>query len=434
MPMTETIFGLPGVHEGCPKRYHEGQARADSPDRTLANIRPLFKQAGLTRLGNVTLLDHHDLPVTVAVRPNSKSLAVSSGKSTSLEGALVSGAMEALELYAAEEACPPSFMCPYESLETPKIPAARLPFRKHAIFQPSRRHRWCTGWDLVGRCEVAVPMEWVTMDLCFDTMRESMAVFRTDSNGLASGNHRLEAICSALLESVERDAVTLHQYAAKLWAGALAGVRLDNISSPRLRDLLERCDRAGLDMHLYDCTSDNGIPVFQAYCCDRESPRQVAGGYGAHLDPAVAAERALLEAVQGRTVVIAGARDDIFSLYYDLRRLKDARDFLEWTRLNPPTRELSTQSLATTSFEGDIEVIVKRLGDHGLNQVIAVDITPKDWPVAVYRVLVPGLEGYYRFNHAGPRALDFLEQLQQRLPELKAGASSGVLHFPAGGA
>lgn len=434
MHMTEPLFGLSGLSGGCPKRYLDGQARAESPDRTLAAIRPLFKQAGLTRLGNVTFLDRHDLPVTVAVRPNSKSLAVSSGKSTSLDGALVSGAMEALELYAAEEASPPTFLCPYESLDTPKIPMARLPFRKHAIFQPSRKQSWCMGWDLIGRCEVAVPFEWVTMDLCFDPMRESMAAFRTDSNGLASGNHPLEAICSALLESVERDAVTLHQYAAKLWAGALGGVRLDNVESPRLRGLLERCDRAGLDLYLYDCTSDNQVPVFQAYCCDRESPRQVAGGYGAHLDPTVAAERALLEAVQGRTVVIAGARDDIFSLYYDLRRLKDARDFIEWTRLNPPTRELPTQSLATSSFEGDIEVILARLQENGLNQAIVVDLTPKDWPVAVFRVLVPGLEGYYRFNNPGPRALDFLEQLQRRLPELKAGASSGVLHFPAGGA
>lgn len=427
------LFGLPGLTQGCPKRYAEGQARSENPLQTLEKIRPLFRQAGLTRIGNVTHLDRHDIPVTVAIRPNSKSLAVSSGKSTTLEGALVSGAMEALELYAAEEAAPESFLAPYAELSGATIPVELLPFRRFSMFHPSRPERWCQGWDLIQRESVAVPTEWVTMDLCFSPFRESMASFRTDSNGLASGNHPLEAICSALLESVERDAVTLHQYAGELWAGALQGVCLDSLTNPRLRELLARTDRADLDIFLYDCTSDIGVPVYKAFCCDREAPRQVAGGYGAHLDAQVAAERAILEAVQGRTVVIAGARDDIFSLYYDIRRLKDARQFLHWSKLNPPNCQLSDTKLDTPSFEGDLQVILERLQAVGLNRAIVVDVTPTDWPISVYRILVPGLEGYHRFNRPGPRARRFLEELKGRLPSLEQGTSTGVAHLPAGG-
>ena len=343
---------------------------------------------------------------------------------------MVSGAMEALELYVAEEASPPTFLCAHQDLETPSIPASLLPLRKHSIFHPSRPERWCMAWDMIKRQEVAIPFEWVTMDLCFSPFRESIASFRTDSNGLASGNTLLEAISSALLETIERDAVTLHHYSTQLRGGRSTCVRLESLASERLQNLLARLDRAGLDMYLYDCTCDTKVPVFLAYCCDRETPRQVAGGYGAHLDPEVAAERALIEAVQGRTVVVAGARDDIFQLYYDLRRLNDAQSFDAWKETNPPVLALEGSDRSTPTFEGDIEVLLSQLQAIGLKQVLLVDLTPKDWEVSVVRVLVPGLEGYYRFNRPGPRALAYLSQLQ-----LEGGADgAGVHHFPAGGA
>jgi ribosomal protein S12 methylthiotransferase accessory factor len=37
--------------------------------------------------------------------------------------------------------------------------------------------------------------------------------FVTDTNGLASGNHFLEALASALYELIERDAVSCHLFA-----------------------------------------------------------------------------------------------------------------------------------------------------------------------------------------------------------------------------
>lgn len=43
---------------------------------------------------------------------------------------------------------------------------------------------------------------------------------------------------------------------------------------------------------------------------------RVDPGYGAHLDPAVAALRAVLEAAQGRLSVIHGSREDIETSTY----------------------------------------------------------------------------------------------------------------------
>lgn len=130
---TTRFFGLPQVTESCPKLYRDGPPRAVDPAQTLKRIRPYFEQAGLTRLSNLSGLDRHDLFVTGAYRPNSKSMAVSSGKSLTLEGALVSGAMESLELWAAENMVPELTTCPWNSLEMNRIPLELLPDRKSVV-------------------------------------------------------------------------------------------------------------------------------------------------------------------------------------------------------------------------------------------------------------------------------------------------------------
>ncbi|MCT6718511.1 hypothetical protein N4G42_08820, partial [Acidovorax sp. K2F] len=90
--------------------------RSKSAAETLNAIRPIFAHAGITRLADITDLDRIGVPVTLAIRPNSRTLAVSSGKSTDLCSALTSGAMESLELYHAEYAEPPRIVCTYDDL------------------------------------------------------------------------------------------------------------------------------------------------------------------------------------------------------------------------------------------------------------------------------------------------------------------------------
>jgi len=58
---------------------------------------------GITRLGNLTGLDRIGIPVTVAVRPNSRSVSVSQGKGVDVLQALASAMMEAVELFHGED-------------------------------------------------------------------------------------------------------------------------------------------------------------------------------------------------------------------------------------------------------------------------------------------------------------------------------------------
>src|ERR1700716_4064363 len=91
------------VEEPLPKRFWQGTHRTADPGETLARVRPHAARMGITRLGNITGLDHIGIPVAVAVRPNSRSVSVSQGKGLELPQAMASALMEACEGFHAEE-------------------------------------------------------------------------------------------------------------------------------------------------------------------------------------------------------------------------------------------------------------------------------------------------------------------------------------------
>ena len=64
-------------HQPVVKTYRAGTHRSTAPEETLARVAPLLPALGITRLANITGLDRIGIPVVVACRPNSRSLAVS---------------------------------------------------------------------------------------------------------------------------------------------------------------------------------------------------------------------------------------------------------------------------------------------------------------------------------------------------------------------
>jgi ribosomal protein S12 methylthiotransferase accessory factor len=85
------------------KAFLRGTHRVCSPEETWERIQPAFGPAGLTRVADVTRLDVIGIPVFQAVRPRSRNLSVSQGKGATPMAARVSAAMEALELWHAED-------------------------------------------------------------------------------------------------------------------------------------------------------------------------------------------------------------------------------------------------------------------------------------------------------------------------------------------
>ena len=125
------------------------------------------------------------------VRPNARSLAVSQGKGLTLAAAKASGVMEAIELYHAERIAPLKLGNATASTQPPILidlrPAAAgqpLPPPPAVALDrgPRSRHR----------APIWVPMRWSRQ--LHPAAADRQRLLPANSNGLASGNHLLEAI------------------------------------------------------------------------------------------------------------------------------------------------------------------------------------------------------------------------------------------------
>jgi ribosomal protein S12 methylthiotransferase accessory factor len=194
-------------------------------------------------------------------------------------------------------------------------------------------------------------------------------------------------------------------------------VDLSTVTDLVVLRLLEQFDAAKTGAVVYDVTCDTRVPVYVASLYDRRDRHVgVYGGYGAHLDPAVAMMRALTEAAQSRLTYIAGSRDDFFRHQHLAHRASDGEAAIRQIQDAPPTVRAQTVSSATRSFEGDVHYLLRRLRDVGLTQAVLVDLTHDEIGVPVARVIVPGLDGYPFHAHYAPgeRALAFAQRAAEQ--------------------
>ena len=96
-----------GASKGA-KRYTTGTHRVFAPEETLERMRPHWRKLGVTRFADVTGLDRIGIPVIMAIRPNSRSVAVSQGKGVHLAAAKASALMETVETWHAERISAPT--------------------------------------------------------------------------------------------------------------------------------------------------------------------------------------------------------------------------------------------------------------------------------------------------------------------------------------
>ncbi len=385
------------------KRFCEGARRSCSPAETWAKLAPLLPVFGISRVANITGLDRIGIPVVTACRPNSRSLSVFQGKGPSLEAARVSAVMEAFETWCAESIDQPLRFSSLDELRFshPVADIDALPLASIEPLDPGRPFLWIEGLDLPGGGPTWLPFELVHANYALPEPPHS-ATFAATTNGLASGNTRDEALLHALLEVIERDALTLWKLGPDAWQGTTA-IRLETVTDPTCRWLLDRFAVAKIDVAAFDITSDLGIPAFLVLIDDATGSTGVPElGSGAHPAPEVALARALSEAAQARCTFIAGAREDILDEDYGEAALDErrgtARAILDG--VTPGRSFAECLSVETPTFAGDIEATLLALRRVGLGQAIAIDVGKPAFGLAVVRVVVPGLEAALE----GPRS------------------------------
>ena len=346
---------------------------------------------GITRIANVTGLDSIGLPVVMVCRPNSRSVAVSQGKGIDLLTAKASGLMESVESYHAETITLPLRLCSYEDLRYTHTVADpwTLPAVRTTYFSGELRMHWAEGFDLLREEPVFVPYEMVHTDFRWPSL-PGAGCFVASSNGLASGNHFLEAVSHAICEVVERDAATLWMLAGPRERNRTR-VRLSSIDDATCVQALEKFERAGFEVAVWDLTSDVGLAAFACVIRGRDERGHelpAAQGRGCHPARAIALLRALTEAAQSRLTLIAGSRDDIARRDY-----VPAADLNEPSAASAPAMDFgSVPDNDTETIDEDVEWELSRLRPAGIERVIVFDLSKEAFALPVVRVVVPGLE------------------------------------------
>lgn len=365
-----------------------------------ASLTPRLWDYGITRVANLTGLDNVGIPAHMAVKPQGRSLSSGSGKGSTVDASWVSAVMECAEQHVWEHLALDTVHASQSTLRRMGLrvtDGSLLPMLKGSLWSPDMAIDWTQGWDIVAGEPILVPDSLVTL-----AMKESRALrpFQSGSNGLASGAHVLEAVLSGLQEVIERDGMSLQTMVTPQ-----PTQNADEFLRRIAPDLMERIERSNTRLEVIDARTELGIPTMVAYLLDDNTRVGAFKGAGAGTSNRTALIRAVTEAAQGRTLITAGARDDVFETVRSAATSVHATFSPAGTGQVPVKAFDDDFSAATGSIEGDIGWYVERLRAHGFEQVIVIRHTRPEEPVQVVRVIVPGLEGYpFATASPGPRA------------------------------
>jgi ribosomal protein S12 methylthiotransferase accessory factor len=218
---------------------------------------------------------------------------------------------------------------------------------------------------------------------------------------VAAGTCLEEAVLQGLLELVERDA------AAIWWYNRLRrpAIDLDSFADPYFDALRADYRRLGWTVWVLDLTHDLGITTCVALAHEPRSDRFTIG-FGCHLEPRLAVQRALTELNQ--LFDPAGAQ----RAPWDVGRVAD-RGYLFPAEGAAIAAERLPQ-IDGADLRADIEHCAARL-DRAELELIVVDKTRPDIELCVAQVIVPGLWHFWpRFGpgrlYQVPHALGWLAQ------------------------
>ena len=172
---------------------------------------------------------------------------------------------------------------------------------------------------------------------------------------------------------------------------------------PDLARLLDLIARRGLELRLFEMTSDIAIPAYFAILSQTQrddgefySWSSLCGGCGCHASPERAIIRAVTEAAQARTAMAAGARDDLPPSHYqpaDKFKTDTAQHmFGAAMRIETAEAQRSSPGLVMTSFGERILHVLGALARVGINEAIAVELPHGSVGARVARVIVPDLQ------------------------------------------
>ena len=374
----------------APIKYKKSTHRTNLPEETLDKISDITMDIGLTRTSKITHLDRLNIPVYTSVRPLAEEGAVSvyAGKGPTDIHAKVSSIMEAIERYSAEQQETDENIIkrynPADCIDPEELILPKDAYHDEEI-------EWTKATSIKTQKEVYVPSNAVYHPYNSKGVHH---IHLSNTNGLASGNALEEAIFHGLMEVVERDAWSFFE----VFKEDKVEINCENTDNEYILELLEKFENNNVSIKLLDLTIENQIPTIAAVSEDLtlKDPALLTLGIGTHLDPDIAAIRAITEVAQSRATQIHGTREDTTRAnllrqtgYERMKRLNK-----HWFKESEKTINLEDiPDRSSDSFKEDIDITMRLLEKSGITDAYYVNLT-RDIDIPVVRVIIPQMEVY----------------------------------------
>lgn len=408
----------------------KGTSRIQSVEKTLENVEPLINELGITRIADITNMDRLRIPNFSAVLPGTEDyIWVYSGKGPTKNHAKASVVMESIERFSSlpsnyqekiirgsiEELSKNYNILDYDEVIEP------LSFNINSNMIMD----YCQGYDMLNNKEILVPAPLTIFR--YNSKPPAINPYSySHTNGLASGNVIEEAICHALCEVIERDAISICEFISSAFQfhilksiendlherknikinaidsknfiddnSIYADIDQDSIDFQPAKKIIDRFKKCKISLRIKDITSDIGIPTFIASSTEwvNHDYGYLVEGHGTHPDSRIALLRAVTEVSQSRAANIQGSRDD-------LRKMKhnpsDSDEMRSWQFMESSVRKKfsNVKSYYNEDIIEDINLILNRLKIRGIKNVIIVNLTNSKLKVPVVRAIIPGLETF----------------------------------------
>lgn len=268
--------------------------RIKAASETLNHLLTQLDKFGISRIADLTYLDGStNLFIYSAMRPSAKSLTSSMGKGVTVNEAKCSALMESIETFYAEEVKPDiTNKTLNQIIVSNELVLNVNNLTTNVSIDEDFPIDWCIGKLLRAQKNILIPH-------CFLSLDSNQLMTRLvgqNSDGLASGNSFEEAIIVSFWELNER-------------------ISLKNEKIPLSIESENFCFYAGnaVETNYFLYQNDFDIPVVGCQIKNKNplENSKIFAGYACDSSIYNATKRALFEAIQSKTGIISGLRDDI---------------------------------------------------------------------------------------------------------------------------
>jgi len=370
------------------KRFTLDQDKILSPDETIIRFKEKLKKVDLDILEYTVRIDKGRLDIPVYFSSCGKDAVEiigtkkQMGKGATPHQAEASAVMELAERFSFFSFCKNPkyfFVEKYCNLKGNVIPFEMIAQSVHDNSEDLNISRkifedlplkWTKAFNLTRNQEILIPFNW------FYTINEF--------NGPSAGNCVEEALSQGICEIVERHVSSIiSQKHLKVPA-----IRASSATDPMVREMIEKYNKAGINIFISDFSLDMGIPSVGVLAYDPSTfpeRSEIVWTAGTTPDPEKALSRALTEVAQ-----LAGDFDTatryVASGLPKLKRIEDA-EFI-----TNPGNEIDIQmlpGLSNKNIKIEVEDCISALAKKGL-EVIVVDTMHPLLDIPAFYTIIPG--------------------------------------------